>query len=229
MLSVSMNLLMMRLCLFLFLVSKLCNGYSTKLNFYPPTCQRIECPNYDLIESGKDYEIRRYDSPMWMSTAPIDDISYVSATRTGFLRLFDYIQGKNKYHETVKMTAPVIIQVKPSDGPFCASSFVVSFYVPKKNQPNPPPAKGLHLQKWGDTYVAVRQFSGFIADDDLPREAAALSASIAGTNWAAAIDKSHAADNTTLYTVAGYNSPFEFKNRVNEIWFTFDLEKALAI
>uniref|UniRef100_M1CN41 Heme-binding protein n=3 Tax=Solanum tuberosum TaxID=4113 RepID=M1CN41_SOLTU len=219
----------MRLCLFLFLVSKLCNGYSTKLNFYPPTCQRIECPNYDLIESGKDYEIRRYSSPMWMSTAPIDDISYVSATRTGFLRLFDYIQGKNNYHETVKMTAPVIIQVKPSDGPFCVSSFVVSFYVPKKNQPNPPPAEGLHLQKWGKTYVAVRQFSGFITDDDLPREAAALSASIAGTKWAAAIDKSHAADNTTLYTVAGYNSPFEFKNRVNEIWFTFDLDKALAI
>ncbi|KAH0744167.1 hypothetical protein KY290_032160 [Solanum tuberosum] len=166
---------------------------------------------------------------MWMSTAPIDDISYVSATRTGFLRLFDYIQGKNNYHETVKMTAPVIIQVKPSDGPFCVSSFVVSFYVPKKNQPNPPPAEGLHLQKWGKTYVAVRQFSGFITDDDLPREAAALSASIAGTKWAAAIDKSHAADNTTLYTVAGYNSPFEFKNRVNEIWFTFDLDKALAI
>ncbi|KAK4714612.1 hypothetical protein R3W88_020519 [Solanum pinnatisectum] len=221
-----MNLLMIKLCFFLVLIS---NGYSTKLDSYPPTCQRIECPNYDVIESGKDYEIRRYNSPMWMSTEPIDDISFVSATRTGFLRLFDYIQGKNNYHETVKMTAPVIIQVKPSDGPFCASSFVVSFYVPKKNQPNPPPAEGLHLQKWGKTYVAVRQFSGFIADDDLPREAAALSASIAGTKWAAAIDKSHAADNTTLYTVAGYNSPFEFKNRVNEIWFTFDLDKALAI
>uniref|UniRef100_M1CN40 Heme-binding protein n=1 Tax=Solanum tuberosum TaxID=4113 RepID=M1CN40_SOLTU len=221
-----MNSLMIKVCFFLVLIS---NGYSTKLDSYPPTCQRIECPNYDVIESGKDYEIRRYNSPMWMSTEPIDDISFVSATRTGFLRLFDYIQGKNNYHETVKMTAPVIIQVKPSDGPFCVSSFVVSFYVPKKNQPNPPPAEGLHLQKWGKTYVAVRQFSGFITDDDLPREAAALSASIAGTKWAAAIDKSHAADNTTLYTVAGYNSPFEFKNRVNEIWFTFDLDKALAI
>lgn len=221
-----MNLLMMKLCLFLVLVSELlCNGYSTNLGFYPPTCNRIECPNYELIDSGKDYEIRRYSSPMWMSTAPIDDISLVSATRTGFLRLFKYIQGKNNYHETIEMTAPVITQVKPSDGPFCSSSFVVSFYVPKKNQPNPPPAKGLQLQKWGKTYVAVRQFSGFVVDDDVPTEAAALSASVAGTKWEAAINKSQAAGNTTIYTVAQYNSPFEFKNRVNEIWFTFDLDE----
>lgn len=225
----------MRLAFFLILVSKLSNGYSTnnlqpvKLDFYPPSCNRIECPNYDLIQSGKDYEIRRYNSSMWMSTAPIDDINLYSATRTGFLRLFDYIQGKNGYQEKIEMTAPVITEVKPSDGPFCASSFVVSFYVPKKNQPNPPPAKGLHVQKWSNTYVAVRQFGGFVADVDVAKEAAALSASIADTKWAAAVEKSHAADNTTMYTVAGYNSPFEFKDRVNEIWFTFDLEKASAI
>ncbi|KAM3395911.1 heme-binding protein 2 [Capsicum galapagoense] len=229
-LCVTMNVWMIKLCLFLILVSKLCNaGYSTKLDFYPPPCKRIECPNYELIESGKDYEIRLYNSAMWMSTAPIDDISFREATRTGFRSLFNYIRGKNSFHETIEMTAPVMTQVKPSDGPFCASAFVVSFYVPKKNQPNPPPAKGLHLQKWSKTYVAVRQFSGFVVDDDISKEAAALSASIAGTKWAAAVDKSQAADNTAIYTVAQYNSPFEFKNRVNEIWFTFDLDKASAI
>ncbi|CAI9784329.1 unnamed protein product [Fraxinus pennsylvanica] len=34
------------------------------------------------------------------------------------------------------------------------SSFIVSFYVPKENQPDPPSAKGLHVQKWGRKYVA---------------------------------------------------------------------------
>ncbi|XP_055824797.1 uncharacterized protein LOC129893310 [Solanum dulcamara] len=221
-LGVTMNLLMSKLCLILFLVSKLCNGYSTKLDFYPPPCQSKECPNYELIESGKDYEIRRYNSLMWMSTAPIDDISFYSASTTGFLRLVDYIHGMNNYHETIELTLPVIGQVK-------ASSFVVSVYVPKKQQPNPPSAKGLHLQKWGKTYVLVRQFSGYATDDVIPNEAAALSASIAGTKWAAAIDKSRAADNSTMYTVAQYNSPFEFKNRVNEIWFTFDFDEAPAL
>lgn len=138
-------------------------------------------------------------------------------------RLFAYIQGKNNNQQKIEMTAPVITEVKPSDGPFCASSFTVSFYVPKENQANPRSAKGLHLQKWGPTYVAVRQFSGFAADVDIGEEAAALYASVSGTAWSDAIDKSHAGEATTDYIVAQYNSPFEFRNRVNEIWMTFDI------
>lgn len=191
---------------------------------FPPTCNRIECPTYDVVHTGNGFEIRRYNSSMWMSTKPIDDVSFVSATRTGFLQLFDYIQGKNDNQQKIEMTGPVITEVKPSDGPFCASSFVVSFYVPKENQQNPPSAKGLHLQKWGVTYVAVRQFGGFVADEDVGEEAAALYASVAGTVWSDAIEKSHAADSATDYIVAQYNSPFEFRNRVNEIWLTFDWE-----
>ncbi|KAL2247252.1 heme-binding protein 2-like [Sesamum indicum] len=191
---------------------------------FPPTCNRIECPTFDVVHNGNGFEIRRYNSSMWMSTKPIDDVSFVSATRTGFLQLFDYIQGKNDNQQKIEMTGPVITEVKPSDGPFCASSFVVSFYVPKENQQNPPSAKGLHLQKWGVTYVAVRQFGGFVADEEVGEEAAALYASVAGTVWSDAIDKSHAGDSATDYIVAQYNSPFEFRNRVNEIWLTFDWE-----
>lgn len=122
------------------------------------------------------------------------------------------------------MTAPVLTQISPSDGPFCKSSFVVSFYVPKENQANPPPAKGLHVQKWGPTYVAVRQFGGFVKEDSqVGEEAAALADSISGTLWSKAIDKTHEGEITTTYSVAQYNSPFEFTHRVNEIWFTFDM------
>ncbi|KAK4256016.1 hypothetical protein QN277_008937 [Acacia crassicarpa] len=190
----------------------------------PPTCKRIECPSYDVIHVGDGYEIRRYNSTVWASTSPIQDISLYRATRTGFLRLFNYIQGKNNYKQKIEMTAPVISEVAPSDGPFCESSFVVSFYVPKKNQANPPPAKGLHVQIWKPVYVAVRQFGGFVRDSNVGGEAAALKASIAGTEWASAIEQSHRAGHASVYTVAQYNAPFEFDDRVNEIWFLFDLE-----
>lgn len=122
------------------------------------------------------------------------------------------------------MTAPVITEVSPSDGPFCESSFTVSFYVPKENQADPPPAKGLHVQRWKTTHVAVRQFDGFVTDYNVGEEAAALQASLKDTIWEAAIEKSHGADASTAYTVAQYNSPFEFDNRVNEIWMLFDME-----
>lgn len=143
-------------------------------------------------------------------------------------RLFDYIQGKNEYKQKIEMTAPVITQVYPSDGPFCTSSFVVSFYLPSINQADPPPAQNLHVQKWVLKYAAVRQFNGFVSDSDLGKEAAALHASLIASGWSAAVDKGRAADPTSVYTVAQYNSPFEFNDRVNEIWMMFDMEDAYA-
>lgn len=56
------------------------------LHSLPPTCQRIECPSYDVLDQGNGFEIRRYNSAAWISTAPIGDISFVQATRTGFLQ-----------------------------------------------------------------------------------------------------------------------------------------------
>ncbi|CAI8606894.1 unnamed protein product [Vicia faba] len=197
---------------------------SLSLSAVPPACSRIECPNYDLVQAGNGYEIRRYNSTVWISSDPIQDISLVEATRTGFLRLFDYIQGKNNYQEKIEMTAPVLSEVLPSDGPFCKSSFVVSFYVPKKNQANPPPAKGLQVQRWKTVYAAVRQFGGFVKDTDVGAQAAALKDSITGTKWSSAIDQSRRAGHASVYSVAQYNAPFDFDNRVNEIWFLFDLE-----
>ncbi|KAJ6751918.1 hypothetical protein OIU85_002344 [Salix viminalis] len=208
---------MLKLSFLLTLLSSASSGLwhneaeKSSVGIYPPSCSRIECPVFDVIQLGNGYEIRRYNSSVWMSTSSIQDISLVEATRTGFLRLFDYIQGKNSYEEKIEMTAPVITEVSPSDGPFCESSFTVSFYVPKENQANPPPAKGLHVQRWKPTYVA---------------EAAALQASLADTIWAAAIEKS-LPDSTTVYAVAQYNSPFEFDNRVNEIWMQFYIEDDL--
>ncbi|KAL2327097.1 hypothetical protein Fmac_020524 [Flemingia macrophylla] len=193
----------------------------------PPTCMRIECPSYEVIQVGNGYEIRRYNSPVWISNTPIQDISLVEATRTGFLRLFDYIQGKNNYKQKIEMTGPVITEVLSSDGPFCESSFVVSFYVPKENQENPPPAKGLQVQRWKTVYAAVRQFGGFVKDYDVGEEAALLKASIAGTKWGDAVEKSKSAGHPSVYTVAQYNSPFEYDNRVNEIWFLFDIENGV--
>ncbi|KAG0503562.1 hypothetical protein HPP92_003634 [Vanilla planifolia] len=194
------------------------------LRVLPPTCKRIECPAFDVIDRGDGFEIRRYSSTPWMSTALIEDISFVEATREGFLQLFSYINGNNTYGVKIEMTAPVITQITPSDGPFCASTFVVSFYVPKENQANPPPARNLHLQLWGLKFAAVRQFGGFVKDSNVAVEAAALYSSLAGSRWISAVDKGGEGDPTSVYTVAQYNSPFEYTGRVNEIWMLFDEE-----
>ncbi|CAD6240388.1 unnamed protein product [Miscanthus lutarioriparius] len=189
----------------------------------PPTCERIECPAYEVVDSANGFEIRRYTDAMWITTAPIDDISFVAATRIGFL------QAKTRTTRTIEMTAPVLTRVSPSDGPFCASSFAISFYVPAKNQADPPPAEGLRVERWaGARYAAVRRFGGFVADADVGEQAARLDASLQGTRWAAAVNDARRADPASPYTVAQYNSPFEFSGRVNEIWMLFDDAAAAA-
>ncbi|XP_020231153.1 heme-binding protein 2 [Cajanus cajan] len=176
------------------------------------SCKRYECPTYDVIQAEKDYEIRRYNSPLWISNNP-QDTSFVDATRSGFVRLFSYIFGNNKEKKQIKMTAPVASEVSVNGG---KSSIVVSFYVPKENQANPPTADDLSIQRWNTKYAVVRQFDGFVTNSNIAEQVAALNASIAGTKWSAKVPKS--------YTVAQYNAPFELFNRLNEIWFLYDSE-----
>lgn len=52
-------------------------------------------------------------------------------------RLFDYIGGKNEPNVKINMTAPVVTKVEHGDGPFCKSSFEVSFFVPFAEQVPP--------------------------------------------------------------------------------------------
>lgn len=81
---------MLKLSVLLNLLSNLNLGLwpesSKGLNIFPPTCNRIECPSFETVHVGNGFEIRRYNSSMWMSTSSIQDISLVEATRTGFLQ-----------------------------------------------------------------------------------------------------------------------------------------------
>ncbi|KAL9264527.1 Heme-binding protein 2-like protein [Drosera capensis] len=204
-------------CLFMGLWSE-----DSRVAAAPSACSRIECPSYDVVYSGKDYEIHRYDAShtTWISTSPIPGNSLTVSTALGFLPLFAYIQGANNRKQKIEMTAPVLTQVSPTSGSFLKSAYKVNFFLPKANQANPPTSTAVHPQKWTKTYAAVRQFSGFVMDNTVKDQVAALQASIKGSQWESAIQKSHGGNLT--YAVAQYNSPFEFANRVNEIWFTFE-------
>lgn len=48
-------------------------------------------------------------------------------------------------------------------------------------------------------------------------EASALKKSLKGTAW-----ESKVASRGSTYTVAGYNSPLEYENRINEVMLLFD-------
>jgi hypothetical protein len=48
-------------------------------------CNALESPQYTVVHSESDFEIRLYRDSTWMS-APVKDISFDKATKLGFHR-----------------------------------------------------------------------------------------------------------------------------------------------
>ncbi|CAH2067817.1 unnamed protein product [Thlaspi arvense] len=208
-----LTILKLSLCLSLVVVVSCAES---TMEMHLGVCDQYECPTYKLVEAGNGYQIRVYNSAVWMATAPIPASSMTQASTTGFQRLFSYIQGDNKSKTKMEMTAPVITQVIPGK-----SVYTVSFYLPKKYQQNPPLSDAFHMQPWKQTYVAVRQFGGYVSDEAAKKEVAALMASLKGTKWSVPVEKSKA--KSPDYLVAGYSPPFQLIGRVNEVMVPFNM------
>ncbi|XP_010915964.1 uncharacterized protein [Elaeis guineensis] len=174
-----------------------------------------ESPEYTVVHSESDFEVRLYRESAWMS-APTDEVSFEKATKLGFHRLFQYIEGANLNWSRISMTTPVLTSIVPDAGPLHSSAYYVRLYLPVKFQASPPlplPELNLHADKWPSHCIAVRQFSGFARDSNIIKEAERLAVSLNRSSWANSTDSGNNA-----YSIAQYNSPFRFIGRVNEVW-----------
>ncbi|XP_046548673.1 heme-binding protein 2-like [Haliotis rubra] len=204
------------------LLVSLCHSASPYLKFvpkfskdrdqskWPPKfCHGLGCPRFTVLKSVKgEYEAREYSASQWVSTNSVG-VDYAEASRTNFMRLFKYISGKNSAGEKIDMTAPVIIKIIPGPGPACESNFTMSFFVARDNPPRPTDPK-VSLQRFPSFRAYVRSFGGYYMESITPwlKEAEKLSGYLNGTSY-----------NTDYYYTAGYDSPFTFFKRHNEVWF----------
>ncbi|KAG7954514.1 hypothetical protein I3843_11G022800 [Carya illinoinensis] len=183
-------------------------------------CNAIESPQYTVVHTESDFEIRLYRDSTWMS-APVKDISFRKATKLGFHRLFQYIQGANLNFSRIAMTAPVLTSIVREAGPLHSSAYIVRFYLPVKFQASPPlPLPELNLRpcSWDSRCIAVRKFSGFARDNNIVEEAEKLGISLNRSPWA----NSTSSERSNAYSIAQYNSPFRIIGRVNEVWVDID-------
>ncbi|KAL8154226.1 hypothetical protein V2J09_011986, partial [Rumex salicifolius] len=174
-----------------------------------------ESPEYEVVHVESEFEVRLYKESVWM-TASVNNIdSFHLATKVGFHRLFQYIKGANLNWTYIPMTKPILTSVTPgSNSPL----FTVHFYLPTRIQASPPvPLDELHLQNVSlpSHCVAVRKFSGFARDTNIVREAQKLVSSLSkSTQWA----NSTSLDSKYAYSIAQYDSPIRFVQRLNEVW-----------
>lgn len=108
----------------------------------------------------------------------MEDISFVRATD------FSVDKLNNWWPSFPSTSEPVITAIRPSDGPFCATTFSVEVYVPRdvaESVAEPPP--NFQSQLWQKQCVAVRTFEGPLRDETVAQEASHLADSLRGTPW----------------------------------------------
>ncbi|EPS59178.1 hypothetical protein M569_15632, partial [Genlisea aurea] len=178
-----------------------------------------ESPQYTVVHSESDFEVRFYRDSAWM-TAPTDEISFEKATKVGFHRLFEFIEGANLNFSRLAMTKPVLTSIVPGGGPLGSSAFFVKFYLPVEFQADPPtplPELNLEPDRWTGHCIAVRSFSGFARDSNIVKQAEKLALSLSrSSRWANSTNTGRSSG--YAYSVAQYDSPFKLIGRVNEVW-----------
>ncbi|MFM2439545.1 MAG: hypothetical protein RLZ16_543 [Bacteroidota bacterium] len=166
--------------------------YSTKTEKQP----------YRVVLKDADLEIRFYPAAT-MATIYSKATSYKTLSSNGFNKLAKFIFGGNEQKESISMTAPVRMSLSEK-----GSS--MSFVMPEKYATNKLPTpndKNIQIQKSQPEYVAVIGFSGYANDEKINEY----------RNKLAQILTKRKIRTKGDFNFLGYNAPFQFLGRTNEI------------
>jgi len=173
-----------------------------------------EQPDYTVVESNSDYELRRYPASTWVAT-DTNGANYDDTGSEAFWKLFGYISGANAANKKIDMTVPVITSMGTRSCSFCDMVFTMNFYVPKSvvDSTVPAPTDGrVQIVNMPETEVYVRRFGGFAKGNDFINHASKLHNSL----------KSNGVSDSdivmTSFYAVGYDSPWKFMFRRNEVW-----------
>jgi hypothetical protein len=163
---------------------------------------KTENQKYRLVLKEEGFEIRFYPSATF---AKINSpgTNYKSVASSGFNKLAGYIFGGNDQGKSIAMTAPVRMEMSDKGS-------TMSFVMPEKYQasdlPKPKDAS-VQIVKSSPQYVAVIRFGGYADDEKINEHRAILLKLI----------ENKGINVTGEYTFLGYNAPFQFWGRTNEV------------
>ncbi len=163
--------------------------------------KNIETYPYALNKEYKGFEIRNYEASLF-STVQLSGNKFKDVSSEGFSILAGYIFGGNEKNEKIAMTSPVAMSLE--------DSVTMMFMVPKKfnkeTLPQPKQSQIKFREEPAKTVAAI-VFGGWANDEKIESYMEKLKS---------ALDKEGIAYTKRFYFL-GYNPPFEFFNRRNEI------------
>ena len=171
------------------------------------TIKKTEKQKYTVVRRDKGFEIRFYPSAI-LATIQSDAKTYKELSNPGFRKLAGYIFGGNEAGAKISMTSPVQMDINDS-------SSTMSFVMPAAYQTEKLPKPidpGIVLKKTNDEYVAAIKFGGFASDRNLKFHSEKLQRLL----------KEKGITSQGNYRYLGYNPPFQFLGRRNEIIISVD-------
>lgn len=170
--------------------------------------RNIETYPYVVKKEYDAFEIRDYEASLFTSVQ-LSGNKYKDASRKGFSILAGYIFGGNEKNEKIAMTSPVAMSLE--------DSVTMMFMVPKKFKketlPQPNQSEIKFREEPAKTVAAIT-FGGWANDKKIEKYRQKLTS---------ALDAEGISYSNRFYFL-GYNPPFEFFNRKNEIIVELDTE-----
>jgi hypothetical protein len=176
--------------------------------------RNIETYSYSINKKYNTFEIRSYEETLFTSIK-LSTKGYENSSSKGFSILAGYIFGGNERNEKISMTSPVAMKLE--------DSMTMMFMVPKelKKEMLPKPNQSLiEFKEEPAKTVAAISFSGLANNKKIEKYKQKLQS---------ALDAEGIAYTERFYFL-GYNAPYEFFNRKNEVivelrGFTLDQQK----
>lgn len=164
----------------------------------------IETPDYEVLRVlGRKAEIRRYPE-LILAQTEMNAASYNENSSMGFRRVAGYIFGGNAEGEKIAMTSPVVMEM----GTQTQMAFVMPKQYKMEDLPQPN-SQQVQLTKKEARTLAVLRFGGYSDDAKIQEKAAELRA---------LLQKEQIAYTDKLIYM-GYNAPWDFIGRRNEVAF----------
>lgn len=166
------------------------------------TINGYSSPKYKLMNKTESYELREYEPTHWVATT--GEGSRKSLARTLFMRLFKYITGDNEFKSRIAMTVPVANTFGPKEEN--PQNITMHFFLTESENPKPN-NPDVFLTSYPTLKVYVRTYDGYTNDERRQENIEALKKDVGEDNY-----------DFSYYFSCGYDAPWKFWNRRNEVW-----------
>jgi len=171
-------------------------------SFIASNALKTEKQKYRLVFKDSTLEIRYYPEAI-MATVYSDGTNYKGVASNGFRKLARFIFGGNEQSQSIAMTAPVRMNMSEKGSEM---SFVMPEKYNESNLPKPQD-KSIRIHKSSPQYVAVINFGGYATDEKIASYKKELTEILEKRSIKIMGD----------YNFLGYNAPYQFVARTNEI------------